>query len=84
MDVSDIFDFFLLGEGNGGVPGAGGGVGVFFLKSRGGGEGFQFTSVQNFSLQKKWGPQRKDFGGGYGFLGFDRAFVSTTGLESSL
>ena len=24
--------------------------------------------VQNFSLQKKRGPQRKDFGGGYGFL----------------
>ena len=39
--------------------------------------------VQSFSLQKKkWGPQRKDFGGGYGFLGFYRVFVSTTGLES--
>ena len=40
--------------------------------------------VQNFSLQKKWGPQRKDFGGGYGFPcpEFYRAFVSTTGLES--
>ena len=39
--------------------------------------------VQNFSsLQKKWGPQRKDFGGGYGFPGFYRVFVSTTGLES--
>ena len=32
--------------------------------------------------RKKWGPQRKDFGGGYGFPGFYRAFVSTTGLES--
>ena len=38
--------------------------------------------VQNFSLQKKWGLQRKDFGGGYGFPGFYRVFVSTTGLES--
>ena len=38
--------------------------------------------MQSFSLQKKWGPQRKDFGGGYGFPGFYRAFVSTTGLES--
>ena len=37
--------------------------------------------VQNFSLQKKWGPQRKDFGGGYGFPGFYRVFVSTTGLK---
>ena len=38
--------------------------------------------VQNFSLPKKWGPQRKDFGGGYGFPGFYRhIFVSTTGLE---
>ena len=32
--------------------------------------------------RKKWGPQRKDFGGRYGLLGFQRAFVSTTGLES--
>ena len=38
--------------------------------------------VQNFSLQKKWGPQRKNFGGGYGLPGFYRVFVSTTGLES--
>ena len=40
--------------------------------------------VQNFSLQKrkKWGPQRKDFGGGYGFPGLYRVFGSTTGLES--
>ena len=36
-----------------------------------------------FSLQKKnRGPQRKDFGGRYGFPWFYRAFVSTTGLES--
>ena len=34
------------------------------------------------SLAGKWGPQRKDFGGGYGFPGFYRVFVSTTGLES--
>ena len=32
--------------------------------------------------REKWGPQRKDFGGGYGFPGFYRVFVSTTGLES--
>ena len=32
--------------------------------------------------RKKWGPQRKDFGGGYGFPGFYRVSVSTTGLES--
>ena len=38
--------------------------------------------VQNFSLQKKMGPQRKDFSGGYGFPGFYRVFVSTTSLES--
>ena len=38
--------------------------------------------VQNLSLQEKWGPQRKDFGGGYGLPGFYRVFVSTTGLES--
>ena len=35
-----------------------------------------------FLCQKKWGPQRKDFGGRYGFPGFYRVFVSTTGLES--
>ena len=34
--------------------------------------------VQNFSLQKKWGPQRKDFG----FPCFYRVFVSTTSLKS--
>ena len=38
--------------------------------------------VQNFSLPKKWWPQRKDFGGRYGFPGFHRVFVSTTDLES--
>ena len=38
--------------------------------------------MQNFSCRKKWGPQRKDLGGGYGFPGFYRVFVSTTGLES--
>ena len=38
--------------------------------------------VQNFSLPKKWRPQKKDFGGRYGFPGFHRVFVSTTGLES--
>ena len=32
--------------------------------------------------RKNWGPQRKDFGGGFGFPGFYRVFVSTTGLES--
>ena len=30
----------------------------------------------------KWGPQRKDIGGRYGFPGFQRVFVSTTDLES--
>ena len=39
--------------------------------------------VQNFSLQKKMGSQRKDFGGGFGFPGFYRVFVSTTGSFSS-
>ena len=38
--------------------------------------------VRNFSLPKKWGAQRKDFGGRCGFPCFDRVFVSTTGLES--
>ena len=42
MDVSDIFNFFLLGVGEGGVRGVGegGGVSVFLLKiqgARGGG-----------------------------------------------
>ena len=34
MDVSDIFYFFLLGEGEGGVRGAevGGGIGFFFFE----------------------------------------------------
>ena len=35
-----------------------------------------------FLCPKKWGPQRKDFGGRYGFHGFYRVFVSTTCLES--
>ena len=35
-----------------------------------------------FLCRKKWGPQRRDFGGGYVFPGFFRVFVSTTGLES--
>ena len=39
--------------------------------------------VRNFSFpKKKRGPQRKGFGGRYGFPGFYRVFVSTTGLES--
>ena len=37
---------------------------------------------RTFLCRKKWGLQRKDFGGGYGFPGFYRVFVSTTGLES--
>ena len=37
---------------------------------------------RTFLCRKKWGPQRKDFGGRYGFPGFRRVFVSTTGLES--
>ena len=37
---------------------------------------------RTFLCRKKWGPQRKDFGGKYGFPGFYRVFVSTTGLES--
>ena len=39
-------------------------------------------SIHRPAPVQKWGPQRKDFGGGYGFLGFYRVFVSTTGLES--
>ena len=35
-----------------------------------------------FFAEKKWGPQRKDFGGRYGFSGFLGFFVSSTGLES--
>ena len=31
---------------------------------------------------EKWGAQRKDFGGRYGFPGFYRVFISTTSLES--
>ena len=37
---------------------------------------------RTFPCQKKWGLQRKDFGGRYGFPGFHRVFVSTTDLES--
>ena len=37
MDVSDIFYFFLLGGGEGGVRGAGKGRGDFLLKIPGGG-----------------------------------------------
>ena len=40
------------------------------------------SSAELFFAEKKWGLQRKDFGGGYGFPGFYRVFVSTTGLES--
>ena len=40
------------------------------------------SSAEPFSAEKKWGPRRKDFGGGYAFPGFYRVFVSTTGLES--
>ena len=36
---------------------------------------------RTFFCRKKWGPQRRDFGGRYGFPGFYRVFVSTTGLE---
>ena len=39
MDVSDIFYFFLVGEGEGGVRGAGGGGDDFLLKIPGGGGG---------------------------------------------
>ena len=39
---------------------------------------------RTFLCRKKWGPQRKDLGGRYGFSGFYRVFVSTTGLESFL
>ena len=40
------------------------------------------SSAELFFAEKKWGPQRKDFGGGHGLPGFYRVFVSTTGLES--
>ena len=39
-------------------------------------------SAGTFLRRKNWGPQRKDFGGRYGFPGFVGVFVSTTGLES--
>ena len=38
------------------------------------------SSAELFFAEKR-GPQRKDFGGGYGFPAFYRVFVSTTGLE---
>ena len=41
VDVSDIFYFSLLGEGEGGVRGAREGGGNFLLKMPGGGSGFQ-------------------------------------------
>ena len=40
------------------------------------------SSAHLFFAEKKWGPQRKNFGGRYGCLGFCRVFVSTTGLDS--
>ena len=41
------------------------------------------ASVQNFPLPKKKGGTDEDFGGGFGFSGFHRVFVSTTtDLES--
>ena len=33
-DVSDIFDYFLVGEGEGGVRGGGRGIGFFFENPR--------------------------------------------------
>ena len=42
------------------------------------------SSAELFFAEKKWGPQRKGFGGGCGFPGFYRVSVSTTGLESFL
>ena len=39
------------------------------------------SSEEPFFAEKR-GPQRKDFGGRYGFPCFYRVFVSTTGLES--
>ena len=40
------------------------------------------SSAELFFAEEKWGPQRKDFGGGYGLPGFYRVVVSTTSLES--
>ena len=40
------------------------------------------SSAELFFAEKKNGPQRKDFGGGYGFPGFHWDFVSTTDLDS--
>ena len=41
----------------------------------------QPCSIEELSLLKKLGPQRKDFGSRYGFLFYIGFFVSTTGLE---
>ena len=44
----------------------------------------RLAPMQNFFFADKNGLlQRKDFGGRYGFPGFYRVFVSTTGLDSS-
>ena len=40
------------------------------------------SSEELFFAEKKWGSQRKESGGRYGFPGFERVFASTTGLES--
>ena len=48
VDVSGIFYFFSLGEGEEGVPGAGeGGGGVFIEYPRGGGRGAGRVSAAN-------------------------------------
>ena len=39
------------------------------------------SSAELFFAEKKWGPQSKDFGGGYGFPGLYLVFVFTTGLD---
>ena len=41
------------------------------------------SSEELLFAAKKWGPQRKDFGGRHGFPSFYGVFVSTTGLEGS-
>ena len=56
---------------------------IFFLESSQGKKPYTaLLECRTFLCRKKWVPQRKDFGGGYGFPGFYRVFVSTTGLES--
>ena len=37
---------------------------------------------RTFFAEKKWGPQRKDFGGRYDFPVFHRVFASTADLDS--